>query len=125
MAALTDARIAALKAGLKLSVEQEKNWPPVEAAMRDLATERAARVAARQSAAAQGGDRAAADAIDRMRRGADAMVARASGLRRFADAAEPLYRSLDQDQKRRFALLLRAGRQDLRAAWRQRAGAVR
>src|ERR1700751_1278626 len=29
-AAFTDARIAALKAGLKLTPEQEKNWPAVE-----------------------------------------------------------------------------------------------
>jgi len=36
IAALTDARIAALKAGLKLSANQEKNWPAVETAIRDL-----------------------------------------------------------------------------------------
>ena len=29
-AAFLDARIAALKAGLELSAEQEKNWPPLE-----------------------------------------------------------------------------------------------
>ena len=29
--AFTDARVAALKAGLELTVEQEKNWPAVEA----------------------------------------------------------------------------------------------
>src|SRR5271170_2362581 len=49
-AAFLDARIAALKAGLELSADQEKNWPPLESAMRDLAKERAARFAAwRQS----------------------------------------------------------------------------
>jgi hypothetical protein len=36
-AAFLDARIAALKAGLELNAEQEKNWPPLESAMRDLA----------------------------------------------------------------------------------------
>jgi hypothetical protein len=36
-AAFTDARIAAVKAGLKLTPDQEKLWPPVEAAVRDLA----------------------------------------------------------------------------------------
>src|ERR1700761_8948416 len=45
VAALTDARIAALKTGLKLSAEQEKNWPAVEAAIRDLAKQRADRIA--------------------------------------------------------------------------------
>jgi hypothetical protein len=56
---------------------------------------------------------------------AAAMQARASGLLRFADAAEPPYPSLDQDQKRRFALLLRASCPDRHAAGRQRAGAAR
>ena len=41
ISALSDARIAALHAGLKLNAEQEKNWPPVEAALRDLAEQRA------------------------------------------------------------------------------------
>ena len=43
-AALVDARIAGLKAGLKLTAEQEKLWPPVEKAIRDTATNRQARV---------------------------------------------------------------------------------
>ncbi len=48
--AFTDARIAGLKAGLKLTAEQEKNWPAVETAIRDLAKERADRMAARREA---------------------------------------------------------------------------
>ena len=47
VAAFTDARIAGLKAGLKLTAEQEKNWPAVEAAIRDLAKQRADRMNAR------------------------------------------------------------------------------
>ena len=47
--ALTDARIAALRAGLKLSADQEKHWPAVEAAIRELDKQRAARVEARRS----------------------------------------------------------------------------
>src|ERR1700743_1654014 len=35
-AAFVDARIAAVHAGLKLTADQEKLWPPVEAAVRDL-----------------------------------------------------------------------------------------
>ena len=49
------------------------------------------------------------DAIGRLRQGADAMTARAAGLKKLADAAEPLYKSLDDGQKRRFAMLLRMG----------------
>src|SRR3954471_5947029 len=36
-AAFTDARVAALHAGLKLNPDQEKLWPPVESAIRDMA----------------------------------------------------------------------------------------
>ena len=35
-AAFVDARIAAVHAGLKLTADQEKLWPPVESAVRDL-----------------------------------------------------------------------------------------
>jgi len=48
--AFGEARIAALHAGLKLTAEQEKNWPPVEAALRELAKQRSERFAARASA---------------------------------------------------------------------------
>ena len=50
IAAFGDARIAALHAGLKLTAEQEKLWPPVEAALRDLAKQRSERFAARANA---------------------------------------------------------------------------
>ena len=106
VAAMTDARIAGLKAGLKLNAEQEKNWPAVETAIRDLAKQRADRRAARRS-----GDNAAPrpDAIARLRNGANDMNMRADRLKKLADAAEPLYKSLDDGQKRRFAVLLRMG----------------
>src|SRR5580658_1758478 len=56
-AAFLDARIAGLRAGLELTADQEKNWPPLESAMRDLAKERVARFQAwqeqRQTADAQ------------------------------------------------------------------------
>ena len=48
--AFGDARIAAVHAGLKLTAEQEKNWPAVESALRDLAKQRSERFAARASA---------------------------------------------------------------------------
>ena len=49
-AAFTDARIAAVHAGLKLTPDQEKLWPPVEAAVRDLAKMRIDRANARMAA---------------------------------------------------------------------------
>jgi hypothetical protein len=114
IAAFTDARIAALKAGLKLTAEQEKNWPAVETALRDMAKQRAERAQARADRrdAARGNDSAAQpapDAIARMREGADGLSRRADNLKKLADASEPLYKSLDDGQKRRFAALIRAG----------------
>jgi len=118
VAALTDARIAGLRAGLKLTAEQEKHWPAVETAIRDRAKDRADRMkertdrmAARREARGSGDNaqRPGPDAIGRLRQGADAMNARATGLKKFADAVEPLYKSLDDGQKRRFGVLLRMG----------------
>jgi hypothetical protein len=132
-AAFTDARIAGLKAGLKLTPEQEKNWPAVEAAMRDLAKDRADRMKARMERMAalrearRDGDKAqsgsaqpGSDAIMRLRQGADAMTARAANLKKLADAAEPLYKSLDDGQKRRFGTLLRMGGRGGHAHWHRR-----
>ncbi len=98
-----DARIAALHAGLKLNAEQEKNWPAVEAALRDMAKQRSERFAARASA-----DKPK-DPIERMALRADVMTERGAALKKFADAAGPLYKSLDDGQKHRFMVLARVG----------------
>ncbi len=103
-AALTDARIAALKTGLKLTPDQDKLWPGVEATLRDVAKDRQARMAAWRDARKDG---AAADPIARMRLQADAMSGRAADLKKIADAAEPLYKTLDDGQKHRLQILLR------------------
>jgi hypothetical protein len=99
--AFTDARIAALKAGLVLTPDQEKNWAPVEQAIRDMAQARQARRAQwREHGKSE-------DAIARLRFRADAMTQRAADLKKLADAAEPLYRTLSDDQKRRLHILVR------------------
>jgi hypothetical protein len=100
--ALVDARIAAVKAGLKLTPDQEKSWPAVESAVRDFAKERIA------NANAMGpGTDADTDPVTRLRSRADRMASTAAGLKRIADAAEPLYKTLDDGQKRRLAILTR------------------
>jgi zinc resistance-associated protein len=101
IAAFADARIAALKAVLKLTPAQEKNWPAVEQAVRDLSKERIAQREAQRAA----GQRT--DATERLRDRADALANRATALRRLADAEKPLYQSLDEAQKRRFGMALR------------------
>ena len=51
--AFTDARIAALKAGLQLTPDQEKNWAPFEQALRDLANVHLQHVEAREAGGEQ------------------------------------------------------------------------
>lgn len=131
-AAFTDARIAAMKAGLRMTPEQEKNWPAVESAIRDYAKQRIARAEARagerdarraerqkaraerQKAQKEGTEsqqisRPAPDLVQRLHQRADAMAERAAGLKKIADAADPLYKSLDERQKRRLSALVRMG----------------
>src|SRR6266566_6928399 len=107
-AALTDARIAAVKAGLKLTPDQEKLWPPVEAAVRDFVKLRIDRANARMNAERDSQDsQKPDDPVARLRDRADTMAASAAAMKRIADAADPLYKTLDEGQKRRLALLTR------------------
>jgi zinc resistance-associated protein len=99
ISAFGDARIAAIHAGLKLTADQEKNWPAVESALRDLNTQRSEHFAARASA-----DRPQ-DPIERLSLRADGMAKRGAALKKLADATGPLYKSLDEGQKHRFVML--------------------
>jgi len=108
-AAFSEARIAAFKASLALKGDQEKNWTPFETAIRDLTKQRNARiekvVAERQRAAGQ-----TPDAVAMLRQRADTLGDASANLKRLADAAEPLYKSLDDSQKRRMLVLLTGAR---------------
>lgn len=111
MSALADARIAAIKAGLRLNAEQEKLWPPVETAARELAKQRIDRITARREARRDRREAASPDELfERFKRRADNMTAAAAGMKQLTEAAEPLYRSLNDDQKRRLVMLARLGR---------------
>jgi len=99
--AFGEARLAALKAGLVLTPEQEKNWPAFEQAARDYGKLRMDRFAALRSGT--GSD----DPVERMRQRATAMSEAGAALKKLADATDPLYKSLDENQKRRFAILNR------------------
>ena len=106
-AALVDARIAAVKAGLKLTPDQEKLWSPVEAAVRDFAKLRIDRANARMNARRDDSrdSQTPDDPVVRLRERADAMAASAAAMKRIADTADPLYKTLDEGQKRRLAIL--------------------
>ena len=130
LAAFTDARIAALKAGLELTPDQQKNWPAFEQALRDMAQLRMQRIEARQARMQQGGAQQGAapqggaapqqggtaqpaptpgqkSPFDRLASRADAMAKTSAALKRVADTGAPLYQSLTDAQKERFKTLAR------------------
>jgi hypothetical protein len=105
-ATLVEARIAALKAGLKLTPEQQKNWDGLEGALREVVGARAAR---RKAFLEQAGAlREKDEVIEAMNLVAKNFIARGEELKKVAAAAAPLFASLDAAQKHRFAVLLRS-----------------
>lgn len=116
-AAFSDARIAALKAGLRMSADQEKLWPAVEQALRDLAQQRIERRAERMEAFRERGRGERPDLLETMRERADTLTQRGDGLKKLVDAADPLYASLDEAQKHRFDILLRHAQFGRFAEW--------
>ncbi len=131
-AAFVDARIAAVHAGLKLTADQEKLWPPVEAAVRDFAKLRMDRANARvnapqnQSQDQQKQDQQKQDQqkdddpVAHLRERAETMAASAAAMKKIADAADPLYKTLDDAQKRRLAVLTRRDGRFGGEGWRHR-----
>jgi hypothetical protein len=123
-AAFADARIAAVHAGLKLTPDQEKLWPPVEAAVRDFAKMRIDRANARMNAGpddSRDAQKPEKDPVTRLRERADAMATTAAAMKKIADAADPLYKTLDEGQKRRLTILTHMeGRFGGGEGWRHR-----
>ena len=108
---LTDMRIDLVKAALQLTPEQEKDWPAVENAIRIRAMDRQVRLATIAERARELRDRSRIEVlrdrnpIEFMQRRADRLVQRAADLNRLAEAWQPLYQTLQPDQKQRLAFL--------------------
>ena len=100
--AFTDARIAALRAGLQLTPDQEKNWPPFEQALRDLVK---LHQQPKQEREAGGEQQHPSNPFEQLQRRADALLNFGFGLKQLAEVGTPLYQSLSDAQKRRFAFL--------------------
>ena len=135
LAAYTDARIAALKAGLELTPDQQKNWPAFEQALRDLAQLRVQRIEARQARMQQRDtqqpgatpeqDQGQRSPFDRLASRAERMAKASAALKKVAEAGAPLYQSLTDEQKARFKTLARVLRPHARRfafneRWRER-----
>ena len=120
-AAYADARIAAVHAGLKLTADQEKLWPPVEAAVKEFAKLRIDRANARMDASKDDSSQQKPDdPVSRLRERADNMATTAAAMKKIAEAADPLYKTLDDGQKRRLAVLTRMDRFGGRDGWHHR-----
>jgi hypothetical protein len=95
------ARAAKMKADLRLTSEQEKNWSAFETAVVDMWKKQAEQqIAWRDAHAKQQGS---VDLIDEIRKDADEHINQANAWKKLADAAQPLYSGLDDQQKHRFA----------------------
>jgi zinc resistance-associated protein len=99
-AAVVDARIAEHKAALKLTPDQEKNWPAYEAALRKLARLRVERYQEQKPA----------NPVELLRQRAEDLSSASAALKQLADAEEPLLNSLDDTQKRLFTTYGGSGR---------------
>jgi hypothetical protein len=105
--ALTDARVAMIKAALQLTPDQEKYWPAVEDAIRARAKNRQAR----WERLAQLQDSSPLEAlhernpIELMQRRAETLTQRGADLKKVAEAWEPLFKTLSEDQKKRMAFV--------------------
>jgi hypothetical protein len=118
VSAFANARIAALKAGLELTTDQEKMWPALETALRNRAQLRVDRIKARE-AAQQNPQASPMSPFDRLARRADNMNKASVALKQIADAGSPLYQSLSDAQKARFTILAHMLRPHPMRNWRE------
>ncbi|MGB7974029.1 MAG: Spy/CpxP family protein refolding chaperone [Roseiarcus sp.] len=125
--ALLDAKLAGLKAGLKLTSDQDKLWPPFETAVRDAAKlhmehmksmmERMQKMRDMMEGMQKSEEKKsegmnettapgqAMSPVDRLEAMGQRMSEHGAAITKVAEAAKPLYASLDDSQKRLFALL--------------------
>jgi hypothetical protein len=124
--ALTDARIAIVKAALQLTPDQERYWPAVEEAIRARAKNRISRLEAVTTGVAERADRSPMEnlrdrnPVEFLNRRADALAQRSADLKKLAAAWQPLYPTLTPDQKRRMGFVAMVVLRDLRDRVEQR-----
>ena len=108
---LTDMRVDLVKAALQLTPEQEKYWPAVESAIRASAEDRKGRIAKIQETVGRRADESRTevmrnrDPIAFLQRRSQALAQRSADLDKLAEAWQPLYNTLSQEQRQRMASL--------------------
>jgi LTXXQ motif family protein len=99
---MMDAKLAGMKAGLGLTADQEKLWNPFESAVKDADKLRMDAMGEMMRMRAQGERMSPVDHLEAM---ADRLSQGATNVKKIADAAKPLYDSLDESQKHKFGML--------------------
>jgi hypothetical protein len=99
---MLDAKLAGMKAGLQLTADQDKLWAPFESAVKGAAK---ARMDAMQQMMQTRGQGEQMSPIDHLEAMADRLTQGATDIKKIADAAKPLYASLDDSQKHKFGML--------------------
>ena len=108
---LMDMRIDLTKAALDLTPEQQKLWPPVEAAIRNRGEDRRARIAKVRETVGRRADQNSVDVLKNrdpiafLQRRSEALAQRSADLDKLAEAWEPLYKTLSPEQRQRMAAL--------------------
>ncbi|MFD0463707.1 Spy/CpxP family protein refolding chaperone [Microvirga aerilata] len=115
---LVDARIAAIRAGLKFTPDQERLWTPAETAIRTAAGERFSRLEQRPSR----DERQSMDFMQRLERRGATMTEGAQRSTAVATALRPLWDTFSEDQKRIAPRLLREVVDGDGPRWRERGG---
>jgi len=115
---LVDARVAAIKAGLKLTGDQERLWDPVETAIRNAANQRYARMTQFRENRDQ---RRSADFMQRFEQRSTMQAERAQTSAAIATALRPLWDTFSDDQKRIAPRLVRQALND-GPGWQERRG---
>lgn len=101
---LTDARIAAIQAGLKLTPAQQALWAPVEQALRASAASRAELMEKRRE---RDPSAARPDFMQRLEQRSEWASKNAASATGLATAMKPFWASLDDRQKRLLPILMR------------------
>jgi hypothetical protein len=115
---LIDARIASIKAGLKLTADQERLWAPAETAIRTAASERFSRMEQRPDR----DQRRSMDFMQRLEQRSTMATERAQRSAAVTTALRPLWDTFSEDQKRIAPRLLREAVDGEGPRWRERGG---
>jgi hypothetical protein len=115
---LVDARIASIKAGLKLNPDQERLWAPVESAIRTAASERFSRFEQRPDR----DRRRSMDFMQQLEQRSTAMAQRGQRFAAVTTALRPLWDSFSEDQKRIAPRLMREALNQGGPRWHERGG---